>query len=73
MARKNESILNDLVLFPWWVSVVIAIIVYTILKFIVPAMTFENPILAALAQTTAPQLAWVAGIFLLPAAASALE
>ena len=72
MARKNESILDLLAIFPWWVSVCVAIIAYVALKFIVPAITFKSPILAAMAPS-ASQVAWIAGIFLLPAAASALE
>ena len=30
MARKNRSILNELVMFPWWVSAGLARVVYLI-------------------------------------------
>lgn len=72
MARRNESILDILALFPWWVSVCVAIFVYVGLKFIVPGIAFENPVLAALAPA-APQIAWIAVIFLLPAVESVLK
>jgi restriction system protein len=72
MARKDESILEVLALFPWWVSVCFSAIVFVILKFVIPSITFDNPILKSMAQI-APQFAWVSAVFLLPAAASAFE
>jgi restriction system protein len=42
MARKNDSILDLLVLLPWWVSVVSSAVVYVALAYVVPNLTFEN-------------------------------
>jgi restriction system protein len=73
MARKKESILDILALFPWWVSVCVAIFAYVGLKLIVPGIAFENPVLASLAPLSS-QLAWIAAIiFLIPAVESVLK
>jgi len=42
MARKNESILNILVLLPWWVSVALSGISYLILKYFIPSIEFQQ-------------------------------
>ncbi len=72
MARRGEGILVLLAQFPWWVSVCVSAVVYVILRFVVPSITFNGPILKGMAPI-ASQLAWIAVIFLLPAAASAFE
>jgi len=66
MARK-DSILDDLVKAPWWVSVLFSGFVYIGLRFVVPAIAGGNPFLKGMAiagQTLAPIIAF---IFLLPA------
>ena len=64
-ARRNESILETLIHAPWWMSVIVAIIVFTGMKFIVPAVR-KDPLLSGLANLVS-SLAWlVACIFLLP-------
>lgn len=42
MARRNDSILDLLVLLPWWGSVVSSAVVYVVLAYVVPNITFEN-------------------------------
>ncbi|NLD91601.1 MAG: hypothetical protein GX639_02920, partial [Fibrobacter sp.] len=42
MARKNESILEMLVHFPWWVSFVLSIASYLILKYYIPSMNIQQ-------------------------------
>ena len=44
MPRKNESILDQLVVFPWWIILVIAGALYVILKFILPTLPIDNPL-----------------------------
>jgi restriction system protein len=57
VARKNRSILNELVTFPWWVSVGLAGVVYAGLSWIVPnlisGLTLFKP-LASLIKSMAP-------------------
>jgi len=72
MPRRNESILAELTQAPWWVSVIAAIIVFTGMKFFVPAV-LQGPLLSGLAKLSS-SLAWlVACIFLLPGAISAFN
>lgn len=70
MGRRDENILGLLAQQPWWVSVSVAAIVYTALRFLVPAFTFDNAFLRAFASAS-PQFAWTAAIFLLPAVVAA--
>ena len=62
--KKNESILNLLAQAPWWVSVVASATVYFVLKFIIPAIEFENFIFKGFAGA-APQIAPVLSLVLL--------
>lgn len=55
MARKTSGF-DLLVGLPWWVSCILAGIAYIGLKYILPGLTFENPLPSALA-TAAPNLA----------------
>lgn len=47
MSRKNESILNQLAVFPWWITLIIAAITYLILRFVLPVVSFDNQIIFA--------------------------
>jgi len=73
MARRNDSFLVALAEVPWWISVCLGGFCYFGLKIILPAMTFEHPLINGLAKTTAPNVAWISGLFLLPAAKSAFN
>jgi len=69
MPRGNKSILAELTQAPWWMSVIAAIIVFTGMKFVVPAI-LKGPLFSGLAYLSS-SLAWlVACIFLLPGAIS---
>jgi restriction system protein len=73
MARKNEGILDLLVILPWWVSVITAVIAYLALTYVVPAISIDNPLLQGVlinAPTLAPLFAF---ILLVPAPLSALN
>ena len=73
MPRKNESILDFLMVLPWWVSVVTSALAYWILAILVPSMEFENALFKGIA-TGAPQLAPVLALMLLvPAPISAFN
>jgi restriction system protein len=73
MANRNGSILDDLALLPWWVDVILAVIVYLSMKYLIPAIKFQNPFYAGMAKA-APGLATViAGIILATAAVSAIN
>lgn len=72
MPRRNDGIFDLLMELPWWVSVIVAAIVYVSLRFVVPSIPFENPVLKGMAAVV-PRLAWIAIVFLVPGAFSALQ
>lgn len=81
MARKNESVLDILVLFPWWVSGLLSIVSYLILKYFIPSIDFQQNGPADMTYvfykglaTASPMLApIVALLLLLTAAISAIN
>lgn len=73
MARRDEGVLDLLTELPWWVSVCVAAVVYVVLTFVIPSVTFNGIFVKNLAQL-APRFAWMAAaILLLPAAVSAIQ
>ena len=67
MARRNEGILDILVLFPWWVSVIVSSVFYVFFTFAVPNIVFENPMIKMVIEAFS-NIAWMlALILLLPA------
>ncbi|MFZ0932552.1 MAG: hypothetical protein WAN11_28390 [Syntrophobacteraceae bacterium] len=73
MAKRNGSILDDLALYPWWVNVILAVVVYLFMKYWIPTIEFQSPFYAGMARI-APVLAPViAGMILVAAAVSAFD
>lgn len=72
MARREEGLLDVLADLPWWVSIVVGVIVYLGVRFAIPALASGNAFSSALAVPIS-QTAWLAVIFLLPAGFSALR
>lgn len=68
MVKRNESILDILVLFPWWVSVILAGFAYGALNYLLPHLDLGNPLLNGLADQ-GPFLAPIVGLLLLGVAA----
>lgn len=73
MARRNETILDILVVCPWWVSVTVAGISYCLLQFIMPAIDLKNPLLAGIPKLGPMFAPWVALLLLIPAPFSLLN
>lgn len=74
MARRDSDSLEDLLdalsEAPWWVSLLVGLIVYFVLKFVLPLVFTGNDLGAALARALS-QLAWMSVIFIVPAIISA--
>lgn len=67
MARKKEGLIALLTELPWWVSVIVAGVVYVGMRWILPSIEFSAPMFRSLAAAT-PNVAWVFGLlFLFPA------
>ena len=73
MPRKNSSILEDLDTLPWWINIILAVVVYLAGKFVIPQIAFENPFLKGIAMA-APGLApYILLILIFVAAISAFN
>jgi restriction system protein len=48
MSRKKESLIDDLLKAPWWVSVVLGVVAYVAVRFVLPAFFSRNPVLGGL-------------------------
>lgn len=68
MARRNGSVLEVLAKYPWWVNVILAVVVYISFKYLIPTIVFQNIFFNAFAKL-APRLAPVFTFMLLFVAA----
>jgi restriction system protein len=68
VARRSRSILDDLILLPWWINLILAVVVYFLFKYVVPTITFQNPFLKGIALAL-PSFAHFAAVILLFVAA----
>ena len=76
MPRKNEGLLFELSLLPWWVSAIIAAVAFVGIVYVFPSMSIESPLRAILEplQSKASYLGTaVAMLFLLTALLSFAE
>jgi len=73
MAKLNGSIPDDLALLPWWVNVILAVIVYLSLKYWIPSIKFENTFYTGTAKAANVLAPFCAGLLLFPAAISAID
>lgn len=73
MARRNDGVLDVLILLPWWVSVIVSAIAYVVLTFVIPSILTDNQFFQVFAKAL-PQLApYLAFILLIPAPLSAIN
>ncbi|MCJ7555582.1 MAG: DUF2034 domain-containing protein [Gammaproteobacteria bacterium] len=73
MARKSGSVLDLLVLFPWWVSVIAAAVVYFLLANAPGLIQTPNPYLAGVVSGLPRIAPWVGLLLLFPAPFSAMR
>lgn len=73
MPRRRSSFAEDLILCPWWVSVVMAALSWIALRVVIPNLEFMNLFLKGLAPTAAQSAPWVVLFFLVLALISALR
>jgi len=71
--RKNETILNILCELPWWISVILSISTYIVLKYIVPLFKTKDMVFQGIIHA-APNIAFMLALFfIIPAPLSALN
>ena len=73
MRRRSENILEELVEFPWWVSVVVAAIVYCCARWLAPAVLSDRFPGKAIAQSLSASAPLLAILFLIPAPFAAIR
>ena len=73
MARKNQSILNQLVVLPWWVCLTLAAILYIFLKTVLPVFSFDNFVFNAFARAATGFAPLISFILLVTAAVAAFN
>lgn len=64
MPRRKDDLASLLILTPWWVSVILAGLSYFVLKFVVPSVPTDNPVLQVLVRQ-APDVAGFVALFFL--------
>jgi len=73
MARRGDSVLEVLAKYPWWINVILAVVVYVSFKYLIPTMVFQNIFFNAFVKL-APNLAPIfTGLLLFAAALSAFN
>lgn len=73
MASRNGSVLEVLAKYPWWLSVILAFVVYISFTYIIPLMVFQNIFFNALTKIAPGFAPIIAGMLLFTAALSALS
>ena len=70
---RRRSILDDLILFPWWTNLILAAFAFILFRYVVPIITFQNPFLKGLAMALPSFAPIAAGILIFVAAISAFN
>jgi len=65
MARRRETLVDALLVLPWWASALVAVAAYTLLAFAAPAYFQSNQFAAGIAPTAKSFAPYAAGFFLL--------
>jgi restriction system protein len=65
MARRRESLVDVLLVLPWWASVVVAATAFALLKFAAPLYFANSPYTAGIGTVARNNAALMAGFFLL--------
>ena len=73
MSRKSGSILVEFVKFPWWVSVILSVVVYLSFTYLLPLVAFQNFFFKGIAEMMTSLAPASAGILLLVAGVSAFD
>lgn len=70
---KRSSLLDDLILLPWWFSIILACIAYVGLRHWLPIIELSSPALQGMARGLSSSASFIAGIFMFTAALSAFH
>lgn len=73
MPKRKSSFVEDLILGPWWVSVVLAVTAWIAFRIVLPTIHFSDPFLLALSPVATQFVPFVTLALLATAAFSALR
>ncbi|MFO8083343.1 MAG: restriction endonuclease [Desulfobacterales bacterium] len=73
MARRSGSVLDEFVKFPWWVSVILSVVVYLSFTYLLPLVAFQNFLFKGIAEMMTSLAPALAGLLLLVAGVSAFD
>ncbi len=73
MARRSGSVLDEFVKFPWWVSVILSVVVYLSFTYLLPLFAFQHVFFKGIAEMMTSLAPVLAGILLIVAGISAFD
>lgn len=73
MERRNDSVLEVLAKYPWWISVILAVVVYISFKYLIPSIVSQHIFLNAFTKIAPGFAPIIAGMLLFVAALSAFN
>ena len=71
MARRNEDIWDVLIIMPWWVSIIVSILVYIIFAYVIPSTSSNDIFSQGISKAISKFAPYIALFFLIPAPISA--
>lgn len=71
--RRRNSFLDDLLALPWWLNLILAAIIYFVLKYYIPTVQFQSPLFQGIAKALPGLSTPVAGLLIFIAALSAFH
>ena len=73
MPNKPSGLIKSLLILPWWVNLILAVLVYVGLQWVVPALPIDNRLLKALALGLSEAVWMFTGVLVVMALGSALR
>ena len=73
MPRRNRTILDDIALLPWWINVILAIVVYLAFRYWIPSVDFQSPLFEGISMGLRSIAPIAGGLILFIAAISAFN
>jgi len=73
VARRSKSLLDDLILLPWRINLILAVIVFVLCKYVAPNSTSQNPVVKGIAWAAYSLYPVIVGVILFAAAISAFN
>lgn len=73
MRKRNQTILNDISAFPWWLGLIIAVVIYVLLKYLLPAIESKNVLINSIGKASPSLAPLFSGLVVLAAAKSAFD